>query len=715
MDIIRPSKDQQRPGALSLLAVIALIIAVLVQPARANNLEKVMADIPLDKIFSGASDHGPFEGNPGIAPVYKQGKLAGYLFLTSDVIKSVGYSGKPIHTLVGLDLKGIITGTLIAAHREPIFVLGISDKELDQFLSQFVGLDIREKVRLGKARSEDERGIDMISGASITSLVFKDSIIRAARKVAQMRGILGHRQAQTNQKLDLETYQETNWQGLIRNGGLRHFQMTVEEVKKVITEVAGSAAAVMGTDSDATFIDLYTAVVPPPTIGQNLLGFSHYSQLMADLYPGESVIFVGATGLYSFRGYKYRKSGVFDRIQLVQGRHTIPLTQDMHTPLRDALPVKGAPNLRELSLFRLPEKTGFDPTQPWRLEILVERNLPGGDPVHAILPMDYRLPADFIIQPEPAPGPDHKEKPLWIEIWKDNVVGIVVVLLTITVLVTMLLFQDSLVRQKRKREFLRRGFLFFTLIVIGFTLNAQLSVINVLTFIEALRTDFDWNFFLLEPLIFILWGFVAVAILFWGRGVFCGWLCPFGAFQELINRIAKVLKVKQIDIPFHLHERLWAIKYVAFLAILALSLSPEPYVETALEIEPFKTAIALKFVRAWPFVLFAVGCLLASLFIQRFFCRYLCPLGAALAIPARNRMFDWFERRHQCGRECNICAVKCPVQAIHKNGQINAHECIYCLDCQSHYYDDTLCPPLVARKARREKALQMSAETTAHE
>ena len=56
--------------------------------------------------------------------------------------------------------------------------------------------------------------------------------------------------------------------------------------------------------------------------------------------------------------------------------------------------------------------------------------------------------------------------------------------------------------------------------------------------------------------------------------------------------------------------------------------------ERLAEVEPFKTAIILNFVRAWPFVAYAVALLVAGLFVERFYCRYLCPLGAALAIPA---------------------------------------------------------------------------------
>ena len=111
----------------------------------------------------------------------------------------------------------------------------------------------------------------------------------------------------------------------------------------------------------------------------------------------------------------------------------------------------------------------------------------------------------------------------------------------------------------------------------------------------------------------------------------------------------------------------------------------------------------LHFQREWPFVVYAAGLLVASLFVNRFFCRYLCPLGAALAIPGRMRLFDWLKRRKQCGFECQLCAKKCPVQAIHPLGQINPNECVYCMQCQVIYWDDNTCPPLVMKKTGRGK------------
>ena len=127
------------------------------------------------------------------------------------------------------------------------------------------------------------------------------------------------------------------------------------------------------------------------------------------------------------------------------------------------------------------------------------------------------------------------------------------------------------------------------------------------------------------------------------------------------------------------------------------------------EVEPFKTAISMKFIRHWPFVVYAGALLAAGLFVERFFCRYLCPLGAALAIPARLRMFEWLKRHPQCGRECAICEHSCPVQAIHPSGEINPNECIYCLKCQTLYYDEFVCPPLVHRRKRRERRAELAA------
>jgi NosR/NirI family nitrous oxide reductase transcriptional regulator len=130
--------------------------------------------------------------------------------------------------------------------------------------------------------------------------------------------------------------------------------------------------------------------------------------------------------------------------------------------------------------------------------------------------------------------------------------------------------------------------------------------------------------------------------------------------------------------------------------------------EEMAEVEPFKTAIILHFMRDWWFVAFALALLGAGLFIERFFCRYLCPLGAALALPGRLRMFDWLKRYRECGNPCMRCFNECPVGAIHPEGHINPNECISCLHCQVFYHHDRKCPVVIQRRLKREKRAAMA-------
>ena len=292
---------------------------------------------------------------------------------------------------------------------------------------------------------------------------------------------------------------------------------------------------------------------------------------------------------------------------------------------------------------------------------------------------------------------------LWQRIWKDRTLEIGVLGVMLLVLTGVFFFQFQATANARVFYWFRIGYLTVTLVFLGWYANAQLSVVNLMALAGSLRGGFSWDAFLLDPLVFIQWFAVAAALLFWGRGAYCGWLCPFGALQELTNKIARACRVPQITLPWGLHERLWPAKYMIFLGLFGVSMVSVPLAETYAEVEPFKTAIILKFVRDWPFVVFALVLLGLGLFVERFYCRYLCPLGAALAIPARVRMFDWLRRYKECGSPCQTCANECPVQAIHPTGEINPNECVDCLHCQVLYQSESKCPVVIKQLKRRAK------------
>ncbi|MGO4908067.1 4Fe-4S binding protein [Pseudorhodobacter sp. W20_MBD10_FR17] len=181
--------------------------------------------------------------------------------------------------------------------------------------------------------------------------------------------------------------------------------------------------------------------------------------------------------------------------------------------------------------------------------------------------------------------------------------GVVVGMLAV---LTLILFaHEWITRRPRLWRVGRIGFLTTTLFVLGWGLNGQLSVVQVVAFIHSLMNGFRWETFLIEPVVFLLWGFTALGLLFWGRGVYC---------------------------------------------------------------------------------------------------RYLCPLGAAMAIPAKLKIFDWLKRRPQCGRDCRLCETKCTVGAIDPLGRINPDECVLCLRCQIIMNDAHTCTVLKRRARTGETA-----------
>ena len=87
--------------------------------------------------------------------------------------------------------------------------------------------------------------------------------------------------------------------------------------------------------------------------------------------------------------------------------------------------------------------------------------------------------------------------------------------------------------------------------------------------------------------------------------------------------------------------------------------------------------------------------------VERFFCRYLCPLGAGLSVLGKLRIFEFLKRRQECGNPCLACNKVCPTGAIRSSGKIIMSECLGCLDCQVMYNDNKRCPPLVLKSKQK--------------
>ncbi|WP_428643958.1 4Fe-4S binding protein [Roseibium sp.] len=697
-----------------LLATLVYSAALLAADAQVVRfLDKVEAG----DLVPGAETFGPLSENVPVVPALKGGDTVGWVFLTSDFVSTTGYSGKPIHTLVGVDADAVITGVRLVKHSEPIVLIGIPDSKIKGVTEGYAGLDLKAEAASGGSAHD----LDIISGATVTIMVIDDSIVRSGLKVARALGLggLAPDVADKGPKkiVDPDKRTVSDWTTLTGEGSVRRLSLDVAQINDAFVQQGDQRAVSRperGPETD-TFIDLYVALADVPSIGLSLLGEAEYANLMQRLDEGDHAILVMGRGRYSFKGSGYVRGGIFDRIQLIQDDISARFHDRQHNRVGE-IAAEGAPAFSEMDLFIVPADSGFDPARDFRLQLLVQRAVGPIDKVFLTFDLGYQLPdaylkseASAVAENQAVQTADAKAdeaaavQALWKRIWQDRKADIIVLGAAIAVLTLVFFFQMQVTSNERFTFWFRITFLTFTLVWLGWMENAQLSVVNVLAFFSSLTTEFSWDAFLMDPLVFLLWFSVAAALLFWGRGAYCGWLCPFGALQELTNRLAKLCRIPQIEVPWGLHERLWPVKYIIFLGLFGLSLYSLDVAEHYAEVEPFKTAIILKFQRAWPFVLFAVALLAAGLFIERFYCRYLCPLGAALAIPARLRMFDWLKRYRECGNPCNRCAKECMVQAIHPEGNINPNECLNCLHCQVLYQHDQKCPVCIKKLAKRRK------------
>ena len=636
-------------------------------------------------------------------PIFKKNMtstdLVAYVFESVDFAPIPGFSGVPLNLLVALDPAGSFTDVQVLSHHEPVFLEGLGEAPMFRFVEQYKGLSLTQSVAIataprGAPRSEGSLvHIDGVAKATASVRIMNQSVLASALKVARARlGFAGAADPDQIARAKPDVFEQPGFDAMLKEGMVDHVGLSNRQVEAAF---AGSAGE--GLDPEALarpadlMSDFYVALVSVPSIGRSLLTPASWKKLADRLEPQDHALLVAYGGRYGVIGDDFVAGTAPDRLLLRQNGLAIEM-RDLDLDLKSAEPALRGKSLRVL---RIIGQSGLDLAHPLDLALVVKRakGIIYPERIHREFSSQLQLPARFIT----APVSNDKD---WVATWRQRWHELALLAAGLAVLAVALARQKAVTADVRRFAWFRNGYLLFTLFFIGWYAQGQLSIVNLTGALQALRDGRGLAFFLYDPMTVALWAFVCVSLTVWGRGTFCGWLCPFGALQELVGKLAQRLRLPQLTVRRGLDARLKLLKYLVLAAILGSVFVSAELADKLVEAEPFKTAITLNFVRSWPFVLYAGGLLAASAVVYKFFCRYLCPFGAGLAILGRFRLLDWLPRRRECGKPCQTCRHRCEYEAIRPDGGIRYEDCFQCMDCVVIYQSDALCAPLILEKKR---------------
>ena len=691
-----------------LRALLWLAVLLALSPARAEPLprERIEALVqPPLAVGEALNDQGVY------ALLNSGGARIGYVFETAPMAPLPGFGGAPIDMLVLLDNDARFLGVKLIEHNEPIFVSGLGEAPFRAFLEQYAGLSLSEPLVVGVPYGEQGGGsltyLDGVTKATASVRIAHESILAAAREVARerMQGIATGPPAFPVMDHD----EALDWDALVGTGIAHRLTVTNAEMQEhfagtiFVSDDPGALAA-----PDEPYLDLWLVDLGPPAIARAALGPDSLDAL-ARLYainPDDEPILVIDTGRHGLVSEDFVRNTAPDLLSASQDG--LPLA------LRDAdLTVDLAPGAPQdyaaAMILRLDRRLGFDPSRPWTFTVEAQRRhgmlMPEIGRVS--LPLEVATPERFFERPGATRTLAPWEAALLSRRADLAILGAGLVALFLTL-------GPGMNRLAGARHFtaIRLSVLAVVCGFVGWWGQGQLSIVTPLAALQAALSGGSFAFLLYDPFGLAVWIAALLGLVLWGRALFCGWLCPFGALQEVAHHLGRLLRLPRLEPSPAWDARLKWIKYAVLGALVAVAIWWPDHVDKAAEVEPFKTAITTFFFREWWYVAYAALWLLLGAVTFKGFCRYVCPLGALLAIGGLVRGRDWIARRAECGTPCQLCKVRCNYEAIARKGRIQYSECFGCLDCVRIHDDPRQCVPLVlaARKGQRPPDLRPSGQ-----
>lgn len=632
------------------------------------------------------------------------GELAGYVFESKPLAPIPGFSGDPINLLITIDRDGRFLDVTILEQNEPIFVSGLGPGPFHDFVQQYRGLSIGDSITVSSGgRPAGDSGsthayVDGITKATASVRIANETILAAALAVARerMQGIARRAAARPLPEHD----EALDWVTLMDEGIARPLRISNRDVQAAFEgSIWEDDDPDVKADPEGLYLDLWVVDIGPPSVARAVLSPETIADVERTMGAHEEPILVLANGRHRLVGEDFTRNSEPDRITAAQDGLPVTLRDaDVETDF-----VVGVPDFEQAMVLRADTRLGFDPASPWTLVIRVLREHGTFRPEPGVrdYEVDYQAPLRFFDIPA-----EVKNTPPWLAALQDRAIDIAVLLAFLAVLLWLLAGRMTWFARHRHYRVIRLSMLAFMVVFVGFWAQGQLSIVTPVGIISSIVDGRSLVFLLYEPFLLIVWGVTLGSLVIWGRGLFCGWLCPYGALQEFAYVAGRKLRLPKIRVHPWDDRRLKRVKYIVLALLVAATFASPVAADYLVELEPFKTAVTLMFDRGPPFVVYAVFWLVLGAFLFKGFCRYVCPLGAVLAIAGKFRRLDWIGRRSECGSPCQYCKAKCEYGAINQDGRIDYDECFQCLDCVTIIETPKLCVPerLALKKTNRRMA-----------
>jgi len=642
-----------RQAVLLLLAITLVnLISVFAQPLEAQSWEAPPTPFSTEvqsqwlfEVLPPAEEFGAQQGEPPVWPGYRtnplsrEQELVGYAFLSADVPpEEPGYS-YPIDMLFGVDSDYNLTGLKILDYNETYRRTMGDFLARSEFLSQFRGKSIRDDFQIS-------RDIDGIAGATVSVFAIARGARNAARRVAEayLDYDPGDPVQEARDERIAEAMGQYSWEDMLQNGMVQQLQVSLPDARDLLFSFtyighSGLGKFWIGSDDYARAEREASAYLGGDemvlvAVGGSAANEFRYDQLQFDQEDPRVLTWFRRFADDNFVPLGNAESGMIAGHAVSVGAMVLPDSVDITRPITLGYRHLGTEDRLTI---------GFQP-QGLGLRLARGEDVLSAEEIEAILSAEKRWINRVL------------EDPPWgVTPWGK-----------VTALVSILVMAMTAFLRKSAR--LRWVVLAATTAYLGFIDGSFISISHIL---NTLNQGTDFLFSNLPLLLFVI--FTVVTTLLWGR-IFCSSLCPFGAVQDFITHFTP--KKFRREVPQRIHDLALYLKYLILALIVGVALVAS---EVAIfqYFEPFGTLFFLDGGLVLGLILIAI--LAACVMVPRFYCRYACPLGAALGVVSLVSPLR-IKRVPQC-TVCIVCERACPTGAIRRE-KIDFKECVRCDICE---------------------------------